>query len=189
MEDAFLLAGWLGGDEHAFEKLYLYHQAWMYKMAYYKLPDHEMARDMVQDVLVKFYCQKDRLKNGTSVRDYLFILLKNRILNAIRAETNQRRREDDWGKRHDGTESTAHEVYAFKETEARLAAAIEGLPEQCRRVFLLKRNEDCSYREIAERLGISVNTVETHMKKALRILRDKMDYRLFLLLMVGMELW
>lgn len=184
-----LLDRWLEGDEHAFEELYLYHQVWMYKMAYYKLSDPAIARDTVQDVLIKFYCQKDCLKNETSVKDYLFILLKNKILNTIRLEINQRKRETYWEERHSGNVATAHEAYSLKETEAQLAVAIGALPEKCKAVFLLKRNEDRSYREIAELLGISVNTVETHMKKALRILRDKLDYHLFILMVLGMGWW
>jgi RNA polymerase sigma-70 factor (ECF subfamily) len=59
-----------------------------------------------------------------------------------------------------------------EELEERIRAAIDGLPEQCRKVFVLSRYDELRYAEIAEKLGISVNTVENQISKALRILRE-----------------
>jgi RNA polymerase sigma-70 factor (ECF subfamily) len=61
---------------------------------------------------------------------------------------------------------------SHKELAYQVSDAIQKLPEKCRQVFLLSRSEELSNKEIAERSGISVNTVEQHMRKALRLLRN-----------------
>lgn len=73
---------------------------------------------------------------------------------------------------------------AVKELTEKIRQILERLPDQCRRVFVLSREEQLSNKEIAERLGISVKTVEQHMTKALRVLRENLDYHLLLLFVV-----
>ncbi|WP_286742427.1 sigma-70 family RNA polymerase sigma factor, partial [Roseivirga sp. UBA1976] len=68
------------------------------------------------------------------------------------------------------------------ELQKRIDDALESLPPQCQRVFRMSREEGLKYHEIAEELGISKKTVEVHMGKALRILRDSLsDYLMFFL--------
>jgi len=71
-----------------------------------------------------------------------------------------------------------HSCVVEREMQIRFDKQVNLLPGQCRKVFLLRREEQLSNNEVAERLGISVNTVEQHMRKAIRILKEKMDYNL-----------
>jgi RNA polymerase sigma-70 factor (ECF subfamily) len=76
---------------------------------------------------------------------------------------------------------SAHEV---PELQQRVLKVLKNLPTQCRQVFELSRFEELKYREIAEQLGISIKTVETHMGKALRIMRQELaDYLTILTLL------
>jgi len=70
----------------------------------------------------------------------------------------------------------AHYRVVEREMQVHLDEQVKLLPDQCRKVFLLRREEQLSNNEVAERLGISVNTVEQHMRKAIRILKGKLDY-------------
>ena len=80
------------------------------------------------------------------------------------------------------TETTFH-----NELQSQIQVAIESLPEQCRLVFKLSRFEELKYSEIAEQLGISVKTVENHMGKALKIMRERLkDYLVVWLLFVSL---
>jgi RNA polymerase sigma-70 factor (ECF subfamily) len=75
-----------------------------------------------------------------------------------------------------------------KELERKLTDALNELPEQCRTVFQLSRFEDMRYKEIAEKLDISIKTVENHMGKALKLLRTKLVDFLPLLLILLLKL-
>ena len=68
------------------------------------------------------------------------------------------------------------------ELKEKIDSAIQGLPEKCREVFLLNRNEHLKYQEIADRLGISLKTVETQMSKALQHLREHLKEYLMIVL-------
>jgi len=82
------------------------------------------------------------------------------------------------------TGSNGENTAGLRTLEARLDAALKRLPEGCRTVFQLSRFEDLKYREIADRLGLSVKTVETQMSKALRILRTELAEFLPILLLL-----
>src|SRR5690606_31477306 len=71
-------------------------------------------------------------------------------------------------------DSSAPQQIAAKELQARITAALARLPRQCRTVFQLSRFEELKYREIAEKLNLSVKTVENHMGKALKLLRHEL---------------
>jgi len=86
---------------------------------------------------------------------------------------------------HNKNESAEHagKKIQLKELEAKLQAALNDLPEQCRTIFQMSRFEELRYREIADRLDLSVKTVENQMGKALKILRTKMAEFLTLILL------
>lgn len=77
--------------------------------------------------------------------------------------------------------------YVAKETELKIKQVIESLPTQCREAFILSREEQLSYKAIAERMNISVNTVEKHIGKALKRLRDEFkDHNVSVVLLLGL---
>jgi RNA polymerase sigma-70 factor, ECF subfamily len=80
-------------------------------------------------------------------------------------------------------DSVAHAV-AESELEVRIQQAMDKLPEQCRLVFKLSRFEELKYSEIAEQLNISIKTVENHMGKALKIMREQLKEYLPLLIVL-----
>ncbi len=129
--------------------------------------------------MLKFYLQRDSLKTVSSLRSYLSRAVRNQVFNYKR---------DQLKNLFDQLEDThlqelnpsAVDLLSLKETQKKIDAAVASLPEQCRKVFLLSRHEEYSNRQIAELLGISINTVEQHMRKALRLLRENLDYNLLL---------
>jgi RNA polymerase sigma-70 factor (ECF subfamily) len=71
------------------------------------------------------------------------------------------------------------------ELEKKIHSALNELPEQCRTIFQMSRFDELKYREIADKLGISIKTVESQMSKALRLLRVKLvDFLIFILLFI-----
>lgn len=146
----------------------------MVNIAYKKTGSQEVAEELVQDVFLSFYHQRQTLREDTIVENYIFIALKNRVLNYHRQLLTQFKKDQAFIKDPPFQSKEVNRQLEFKELQTYLTARIQELPPQCRAVFLLSRENQLSNKEVAERLNISVNTVEQHMRKALRILRASM---------------
>jgi len=139
------------------------------------------AEDILQNVFLKLWEKRTLLSADTNLNAYLLTMVKNRCMDFLNHQKVVERYAS-----HQKTiqQETSFNYYAISkfdpeqmdiEALERLAEkAIAELPEQCRKVFELSRYEGLKYREIAERLGISVKTVETHISNALKILRKKL---------------
>lgn len=174
---------WQDGNEYAFEVLYKRYVVKLLSIASKKIDDHETAREFVQDVFVSLFKLRDSLNPQISVLAYLHVALKNRVLNHYRHQSVHKRYEQYVAQQEiQLTDNTASQLHT-KELETHLKEEIRKLPQQCRTVFLLSREEGLPHKEIANHLNISVNTVEQHMRKALRILRTSMANYLHLLIL------
>ena len=148
-----------------------------------KVDDYEIAREFVQDVFISLFKLRDSLNPQISVLAYLHVALKNRVLNHYRHQNVHKKYELYVAQQQmQPTDNTASHLHR-KELETHLNEEIKKLPQQCRTVFLLSREDGLPHKEIANHLNISVNTVEQHMRKALRILRTSMGNYLHLLIL------
>lgn len=140
------------------------------------MQDIEIAKDLVQDVMVQVYLNKEKIDIHTTFKGYLLTALRNRLFNYKRdllAKKLGTYKEVD-------TEDAATAVVDHRETLKIVKEAISRLPEQCRQVFLLRREANLTNQQVAQKLGISVKTVEAHMSKAMRILRKNLSYNLLI---------
>jgi RNA polymerase sigma-70 factor (family 1) len=182
--DATLLSLWRNGDERAFEMIYSRHFIRLLNLAYKKTGHMEASQELVQDVFLSLHRQLPTLQEHTVLENYLFIATRNRIFNYHRQLLLQLKKEAMLRNQLPVESGDSQETLELKELETRLRAKIQELPQQCRTVFLLSRDEQLSNKEVAERLQISVNTVEQHMRKALRILRASFNDELSLMLLL-----
>ncbi|NSL90972.1 RNA polymerase sigma-70 factor [Chitinophaga sp. Mgbs1] len=162
------------GDQRAFECLYERYWLPLLDHAYQRLQSTDAAKDLVQGLFVNLYVRREEIPDIHSPRHYLFRALKYQVLNQLRgtllrSEKLQQLQAEGLRERQPREQASAHVIE--KELEGRLRDAIHLLPEKCREAFLLSRMENLSYKSIALRMGISVNTVEKQIGKALRILR------------------
>ena len=135
---------------------------------YYKLADKDLAEDITQEVFIRAWDKRDSIIMET-VKSYLYKIANNLAINHFNSA--KKRFELKLGD-HDSTVSESpHYVMEKDEFAARLNRALENLPEQQRVTFLMNRIDDLTYREIAERLEISVKAVEKRMQLALESLR------------------
>jgi RNA polymerase sigma-70 factor (family 1) len=170
-EDSELLLQWKQGNDAAFETFYKRHIVQLLGAACKKINDEEAAKDIVQEMFLSMISNRDKLPEIDSPKAYLHTSLKHSIYNYYRRELVSKRYEEFAVTTATGTDDTLlHQLHA-KELETQLVLAIETLPPQCRHVFKLSRQEFLSNSQIAEKLQISENTVEQHMRKALRLLR------------------
>lgn len=167
-----MLSSWKKGDQAAFDALYQRYAVMLLKKAYEKTGNKETAREFVQEVFLELLERKDRLDIHTSFKAYIFTALRNRVLNYLHRQFIHHKYEVYQETRPPAISNDVESYLSHKELTLQVSDAIQQLPEKCRQVFLLSRSEELSNKEIAERSGISVNTVEQHMRKALRLLRS-----------------
>lgn len=173
-------------NDVAFEQLFKAHYKALHAYANMLLKDINTAEEVVQSMFLKLWEKRDLLEVQTSVKAYLYKCVYNDSLNLLKHEHVKSKYQDFTVH----TINTHHEAASNKvelsELQTALKLALEALPEQCRIIFQMSRFEELKYKEIAERLGISVKTVENQMGKALKILRLKLSDFL-LLLLLGMS--
>ena len=166
----------LSGDEATFERVYKHYLKPLHVYAITMLKDEDTAKGMVHNVFLKLWERKARLSFDGSLQAYLYGAVYNECLNNLRhqkVKINHQQYVEHTMKDQD-TGGAGIELLDLKE---KLQEALNELPEKCRTVFQLSRFEELKYQEIADRLSISIKTVEAQMGKALRILRVKLvDY-------------
>lgn len=136
-----------------------------------KTRDRQVAEELVQDTFLSFYKSSISLDKLSTVMAFLYVILKNKILDWHRKNIQQRKFADYAIMHIADTDDSTRALIETRELEHLLQEEIEKLPEQCRKVFTLRRKEFLSNKEIALQMDISENTVEQHMRKALRLLR------------------
>ncbi len=168
ISDEVLLDRFLRGDEAAFTSIFKKYSTVLYSSAYNLFRDQQACEDMVQELFIELWEKKYALKIRT-LKSYLFVSIKNKALMAIRS-----------GKVF-LDESVLSELCSEYETDHKLIAdelaeilnrSINKLPKKCQTVFRLSRFENLTNKEIAERLDISVKTVESQMTIALSRLKS-----------------
>ncbi|MFZ1688455.1 MAG: RNA polymerase sigma-70 factor [Flavobacteriales bacterium] len=159
------------GDRTAFEELFRTHYRPLCAFGNSYLKDRDRSEDLVQELFVKLWNERERLAVNTSLKSYLFAAVRNRCLNEVSKVVRMRPLNEDV---HDAPDETGRDEEEHTWRSARVQAAIEALPEERRKVFKLSRNEGLKYQEIAQHLGISVKTVENQMGKALKTLREEL---------------
>ena len=162
------------GDVTAFEMIFKTYYQPLCNYAFTYLHDKEEAEEIVQTTFLSVWEKREALTIRTSVKPYLYAMVRNACLNVIKHEKiKQKHAVEEIAMAPHSHESVAQAV-ATSELLGKIQQAMEKLPEQCRLVFKLSRFEELKYSEIAEQLEISVKTVENHMGKALKIMREQL---------------
>ncbi len=181
MKDQLFIASLKAGNHNAFEKMYETYYSPLVDFARLQINDREQARDIVQKTFMHLWENRDDLGIEYNLQGYLFTSVKNRCINHhrhLKVRNEHRKSTQHLRPVADGDEMIS------KEIETRVQQAIEALPDQCKAVFKLSRFDQLKYQEIAEQLGLSIKTVEAHMGRALRQLRqDLADYLPLLLIL------
>jgi RNA polymerase sigma-70 factor, ECF subfamily len=170
-----LLSALRFGNEAAFRQIFDRHYPLLLSDIYRLIPDEGTCKDLAQELFVELWNKREQLDIHTSLRAYLRRAAVNKALNYIKATRRvQLDDAEDLGHLPDLSESDVQKREHQDTLEDALHTAIDALPEKCRLVFNLSRFEQLSHREIAEKLGISVKTIENQITKAMKMLRDAM---------------
>lgn len=184
LPDETLLSRLKEGDEKAFTAIYIRYNKMLYVLAYKYLKDSFRAEDIVQQVFLKLWEARSLFAGAINLRNYLYTSAKNLILNEIRDNFSDMEKNyaviQNTPEFEDKLQSALEEKDLFQHFYKILAE----LPEQKRKVCLLKIRDNLSNQEVADELHISVPTVKSHYSQAIKLLRDKMGRLLGILLLV-----
>ncbi len=160
--------------EKYYESLFREFYTPLYHYAYTIVSEEMTAEEAVQEVFLKLWQKRETLNIETSVKAYLYRAVHNHCINFMNREKLKDKYQKHVSNRPiDYGLSPLNELQA-KELKQKIAEAFKVLPEKCRTVFYLSRQEELSYKEIAEKLSISIKTVENQIGKALKILRNEL---------------
>jgi RNA polymerase sigma-70 factor (ECF subfamily) len=183
--DSDILLAIRQGNERVFETVFKKHYQTLCNYACGILKDMDDAEEVVQSIFLKFWEQRQEIEINVSLKSYLYRAVHNTCLNRLKHLKIQETYRQYVGDYLENTHDSATDILDKVELESRIADALEKLPEQCRLIFKMSRFEELKYQEIADRLGLSIKTVENQIGKALKIMRTELaDYLPIILLMM-----
>ena len=140
-----------------------------------------VAEDLVHDLFLYLWDSRERRNGVELTRAYLYVAARNRALKYLR----HRRVAAAWIERAAREEvpsaSSPEDLYLRRELADAVTRAIAELPSRCREIFVLRRQQQLSYNEIASRAGVSLGTVKSQMWRATVLLKEKLAPYLFIL--------
>ncbi len=173
-------------NQKAFQVFFDYHYDNLCKYAFSILRNMDDAEDVVQRSFFKLWDQRSTINIKSSILAYLYRVIHNDCLSTISITSRKNTLSlehvsDTFASVEDGINSKIE----CSELQTAINKSLSTLPNQCRKVFELSRVSQLSYSDIASELSISVNTVENHIAKALKILRaDLKEYLLIIFLLI-----
>ncbi len=168
-----LIDGDIGGFEVLFHRYYATFFAFVKGMTH----DECVAEDIAQNIFMKVWLNREHLDAEKSIRNYLYVLAKHEVFNWLRGKNRLfiTLREAMLYNEKSGVGShyqdDTQEQIAYNETSTLIDAIVENMPQQRQRIFRMSRFENNGNKEIAEKLGISVRTVDKHLELAIREIR------------------
>jgi RNA polymerase sigma-70 factor (ECF subfamily) len=172
-------------DETTFEQLFKSHFRGLCQFAAGYIKDQETARSIVQDAFVSLWGQREKIDPGKAVKSYLSTSVRNKCLNHLRDHKKYSQELLEAENLPDSYTFEPSDPLEVNELRTKIDLSVAELPEKCREIFVLHRDQNMKYTEIAGKLGISVKTVETQMSRALTHLRSRLrDYLPLLFLLI-----
>ena len=172
-EDELLISGLKQGEEHFYRLLFDTYYNPLVVFANRMLLDIDLSRSVVQDVFVMLYDKREDIVIHTNLNAHLYQSVKNRCLNYIKRDKMKSGHHQIILERFDTFQQPSNTL-EYNELQSLIDSTVDSLPDQCRRIFRMSRNEGVTNQEIAEMLDISKRTVETQISKALKKLREEL---------------
>lgn len=182
--DEALLARYRRGDVDAFRSLVRRHQRALYNFALRQVRAPSVAEDIVQDVFVRIVQNVQTFKEESRFSTWAYTIARNLCIDHLRKGVHRRHAsldqptsgDDDGegvplGEKVAGSTMAADRTVIGKQLQAHIRAAVEALPEDQREVFLMRQVSELPFKEIAEIVGVSENTVKSRMRYALERLQ------------------
>jgi RNA polymerase sigma-70 factor (ECF subfamily) len=161
------------GDENAFKYFFDTYYDDLCNFVNSYLRDEILSEDVVQSIFIYLWEKKDSLPSNCSIKSYLYSASKNKSLNQLRNVKNKNRIIGELLSRPELiSDEKADHFLEFEELKTLIFNAIDGLPMQCKTIYQFSRDEGLTNKEIAEKLEISIKTVENQMTIAIRKIKE-----------------
>ena len=177
------------GVKTAYEQLYSDSFAMLYHLCLQYTHDEKVAEEIVQDTFLKLWEVRETLNDQINIRNFLYTITKNNCLNYLRDQKIKLKHQEnlkylEMQFNYEALEKLGNYIQ-FEELRIKIDDTISKLPPEIIETFKLSRFEEMSYKEIAQRQGISIKTVESRISKALRILRVELKYYLSIISVIS----
>lgn len=164
------------GDEQEFRRLFHYFSPRLNQFAYSIVRIKEAATEIVDDVFIKLWKHREKATAILNIRVYLYVAVKNSALNYLSSKANLQVTEPfnhvDIALSRD---PLPDQKLISAELQKRITAAIEALPPRCKMIFKLVREDGLRYKDVAEILNLTVNTVDAQMVIAVKRIAEKVQ--------------
>lgn len=167
-------------DEQSYKRLFLFFHPTLYRFAYNIVHDKSISEEIVSDIMLKVWQMGNKLSQIQNLKLYLITSVKNACFTHLSSKKfNSTLSEDiDYEDNNLSSSENPEQIYILSEVTKRVNTVVSSLPLKCQLVFRLIKEEGLSYKEVSTVLEITQNTIETHMRIALRKIR--MDLQNFL---------
>lgn len=165
------------GDIKQFEILFKEYYEMLCRFGIKYVKNIQQSEEVVQDTFYNIWKNRESLNIKTSLKSYLFTAVRNNCLQVLRTRSLDIKYENYYKSHYQNASVTPSDELNAKELSNVINKALNSLPERCRKIFKMSRYEGLKYHEIADKLSISIKTVEANMGKALKHFRAHLkDY-------------
>jgi RNA polymerase sigma-70 factor, ECF subfamily len=159
----------------AFDFIYKKYSKRLYRFGFSILKSQEETENLIQDVFLRLWETRNKIEKDSSIKSYIFTITYHSAISIVRKKAKESKFIEYLRSIQEMNEEPLNVELEYNELTNKLDDIINGLPPRQKEVYILHSVEGLKYIEIAERLNISVNTIENHMSRALKTIREKLD--------------
>jgi RNA polymerase sigma-70 factor (ECF subfamily) len=163
------------GDVGQFESLFRSSYVSLVRYGRTLIKDDDTAEEIVQDLFFRLWQDKEKLQIESSLNGYLFRSVHNRCLHYIEHNKVVARHAEEMSYQQEESQESPSDILNYKELQEKIARILEKLPARCGQIFTMSRFDGLKYTEIAEKLSVSIKTVEANMGRALKEFRKELS--------------
>jgi RNA polymerase sigma-70 factor (family 1) len=171
-----LLARIAEGDDRAFGVIFHHYRSKIYSYAFHLSGDSAQADELVQEVFLKVWLNRDKIPHVLRFDNYLFTIARNQVFDMLKKMARESEFRQQISGLLDPEANPVEDRLLTRENELRLRQALDQLPPRQRLIFFLSRHQGMKHGEIADQLNISRHTVKTHLVQALKTLRTLLRF-------------
>ncbi len=173
-QDRELILKLKAGSEEAFNLLFYKYERILYAFSLKILPSEEDAEEVVQEVFYKIWKKRYLLDEQLSFKAFIFTVAKNHIYNLLSKRVSETAYKRYCSDTTSNLVNNAEETCCFQEMKNIIEQIVSNMPDKRKQVFTMSRFQGLSNREIADQLNLSLSTVENHINKSLKMLKQQL---------------